>query len=248
MSRGVVKWLSLFVCGVSSGASFASDIDSLWSLQGQPLHLNKRDHSTGVWRAPGDRASLIYGDDGSAVLKIGTFKTDVADMASYAASIEVSWSPEAQGVFVNASEGGAVGTWSSRVFVTRGDKVVEIPVRKNVDNRRVILTIPCGGDEKDALNGNRCVNFASLAWIDHGRKLLVVQMVPNSGGYPNMNEASLFLIDLQTANVEKVISPKEALASYRQYLAPWIREVLTYDVNQRPHWNADLPTPPSPKQ
>jgi hypothetical protein len=92
------------------------------------------------------------------------------------------------------------------------------------------------------------VNFASLAWLDHGRKLLVIQMVPNSGGFPNMDEASLFLVDLQSGEVEKVISPKEALASYRAYLMPWIREVLGYDVNQRPHWNESLPTPPSPKQ
>lgn len=248
MFRRGVMWLLILVTGFSSGASVASEADGNWSLQGQPLHLDKRHDGTGSWRAPGGGASLVYGGDGSATLTIGSFRADVSDIASYAAGIEASWSAEAKGVFVNASEGGAVGTWSSRVFVTQGGQVVEIPVRKIVEKRRVILTIPCGGDDSDALSGNQCVNFASLAWLDHGRKLLVMQMVPNSSGYPNMDEASLFLVDLQAGEVEKIISPEEALASYRAYLAPWIREVLGYDVNQRPHWNENLPTPPSPKQ
>jgi hypothetical protein len=182
-------------------------------------HLADRD--AGSWHAPGSRASLDYKAGES--LRIGSFATDLSDIfGGGPALVEVGWSPEAQGLFVNASEGGANGSWGSRVFVTRNGNVVEVPVRKLVIATNGLVP-DCPGGE-----GELCkyLDLGSLAWLDHGRKILMMLSVPNSSGFTDMGKAELFVVDVQTNTVDKVISPAEALRSYSTYLLPWIRRSL----------------------
>jgi hypothetical protein len=204
----------------------ATDEPGTWSSQARRLTPNPKDEDTGTWISPGGQASVVYTDD-DVTLRIGRFKTSVGDIASYAASVEASWSPEAQGVFVNASEGVAVGIWSSRVFVTRKNgKVVEVPVRRIVVARRALLTIPCD-DHTTQPVATDCLNFASLAWLDHGQKLLVILAVPNSGRYPNMGDSLFFVVDLPKRRIDKMLSNGEALSTYGSYLSPGMIRWLT---------------------
>lgn len=226
MSRGIVKWLVVVGACLLPIVASATDEAETWSSQAQLLTPNPKDEFTGKWVAPGGYASVVYSDD-DVLLRIGRFKTSVGDIASYAASVEASWSPEAHGVFVNASEGGAVGIWSSRVFVTRKNgKVVEVPIRRIVVARRALLTIPCDDHTTKAV-ATDCLNFASLAWLDHGQKLLVILAVPNSSRYPNMGDSLFFVVDLQKRRIDKMLSNGEALSTYGSYLSRGMIRWLT---------------------
>lgn len=194
---------------------------SIWARDGASLKPLDREGTTAVWTSP-DRHAELRVDANHATLKMGSFTTNVDEIYSSIGLTELSWSDAANGVFINASDGGVVGTWQSRVFVETGGRVKEVPVQRLIADKSV-LSSDC-----------KALNLASLAWIDNGKHLLVLQEVPNSSGCTNMADTALYVIDLGADQVVEVLHGKAGL-KYNKYLAPVVRELLrgrSYDQKE----------------
>jgi hypothetical protein len=56
-------------------------------------------------------------------------------------------------------------------------------------------------------------NFGSVAWLDHGKKLLVAEAWPGSGRYgAAMGQGLFFIVDVERNRVEQTLTPIEALS------------------------------------
>lgn len=187
----------------------------IWARDGVSLTPSGREEMTAVWISP-DRHAELHVDASHATLKMGRFTANIDEIYSSIGLTEVSWSAATNGVFINASDGGVVGTWQSRVFIETGGSVREVPVQRLVADKSV-LSSDC-----------KFLNVASLAWLDDGKRLLVLQEVPDSSGCTHMADTALYVIELSTDRVVEVLHGKAGL-KYGKLLTPGVRELLRSD-------------------
>lgn len=81
---------------------------------------------------------------------------------------EVVWSPDSRFVAINASNGGAMGSWDTHVLST-ADGAYVIPVRRMVEAK---LGIRWG------CQGREIANIGTVGWSRSGEELLVIAEVP----------------------------------------------------------------------
>ena len=188
----------------------------IWA-QGSAALTDHGDFAT--WQAPGNEASIHLGEGGST-LKARRSVMSIEGIFANVNLAEVGWSPRLHGVFLNASDGGEVGTWGTRAFVIESGKARELPVARLLKTAKA-LTSDCDD-----------LNVMSVAWLEEERALLVLEQVPNSSGCSNMNRAALFVVDVATGKVREKLSPEAARTRYARFLGEGVTAILTQLPNK----------------
>lgn len=176
--------------------------EDIWSRVGEnPRQI--REFESYEWTSPDGSAVLAYDENKGVIFKRGAFSAALNDLHPIAGLVEVGWEASGNGVFFNSTDGGAVGTWLTRVFVKRGASMIEVPVERII--RRVSPLRRAGGYTQGQ-------NFGAIAWLDQGKTLLVAEAWPGSGTYGKaMGQGLFFIVDVQRNVVVKTLSPIEAL-------------------------------------
>ncbi|APG03686.1 hypothetical protein BJI69_07045 [Luteibacter rhizovicinus DSM 16549] len=201
-------WFAALALCVNAGTCMAKG--NLWAAAGQTFQFS---NNIGEWKSP-DGSAQIRSDDTDVTLKLYGSVLDIADIYGSPWLSEAVWSGEARGVFVNASDGGTVGTWRTRAFVEAGGRVREIAVQKAIRTAHAI-TSTC------------TLNVVSVGWIDSGDALLVMEQVPNSSGCSHMSKAVFFVIDVKTGKIRETLTPTEAKARYSDVFGARVDDTLT---------------------
>jgi hypothetical protein len=198
-------WLFLAILPLPVNA----DAD-LWATNSQVL---KQTDDSISWISP-DGRTRIQSDEDRAVLVIGRSSINIDDVMNPGLT-EVNWLRPAGSLFINSSSGGTIGTWKTRVFVASGERHREVAVGKLIA-KEASLTSTC-----------RYLNVMSVAWLDGGKDLLVMQQVPNSSGCSHMGHAAFYVVDLTTERVKERLTIGDGAARYGQLLGPGVREIET---------------------
>lgn len=186
----------------------------LWASNSQVL---KQTDDSISWISPDGRAR-IQSDDDRAVLVMGKTSIDIADVMNPGLT-EVNWLGPAGSLFINSSSGGTIGTWTTRVFVTHGERYRDVAIGKLIA-KASWLTSTC-----------RHLNVMSVAWLDGGKNLLVLQQIPNSSRCSYMNDAVFYVVDLTTERVKERLTLGAGAAKYGQLFGPGVREIATPSLN-----------------
>lgn len=158
----------------------------------------------------------IHSDANSGQLIAHGKVIDVREMMNPGLT-EVNWSKDAGALFINSSDGGEVGTWSTRVFAITGSEVREVRVGEAVSKEAFPSDTP-----------REYLNVMSVGWIEHGAALLALRQVPNSSSYgEDMDLARLYVVDLGSSRVIERLTPAEAARKYRSVLGPGTEEALS---------------------
>jgi hypothetical protein len=206
--------LAIVLCAFFSGTSFARG--GYWSGSGQPLNIT---NDVAEWDAPGGWARIRVSDD-TSTLKMGKTVFEIGGIYANPLLSEVAWSEDIKGVFVNASDGGDTGTWGTLAFIETNGKAREIPVSKLIKTKHALKS-DC-----------KYLNIASVAWIDAGSELLVLEQVPNSSGCSNMNKAVVHVIDVKHNKIREVLAPAKARARYSDVFGARTAGTLSKEPNK----------------
>jgi hypothetical protein len=169
------------------------------------------------WTSPDGRTRIRFSED-RGVLVVGKSSIDVADVMNPGLT-EVNWLKPARSLFINSSSGGTIGTWSTRVFVASGERLHEVLIGRMI-TKASALTSRC-----------RHLNVMSVAWLDSGKDLLVMQQVPNSSGCSHMSEAVFYVVDLTAERIKERLSIGDGTSRYGQLFGPGVREIATPSLN-----------------
>jgi len=158
-----------------------------------------------VIKAPDEQSSLR---SGQGKLELLTGNKPAADLSEYAGAlnlIEANWSDDSRAVFVNTSDGGDAGTWTTHVFVfDDGDSIHELPVEKTI----VAAT---------KLKSDCIHNVGAAAWLEGHKQLLVVEQVPVSGCADGGATAG-YVLDTANGTIARTLTAKELKSDYAKYL------------------------------
>lgn len=126
---------------------------------------------------------------------------------------EVVWSPSTRHVAINASNGGAMGTWDTHVLNVAGATSV-LAVRQLVEAR---LGRNWGCEGKEA------INVGTVGWDRSGEELLVIAEVPPRAHCPDAGEIRGLQIHLGRKVVTRVLTAEAVRHSWWQMLGSRFR-------------------------
>jgi len=186
----------------------------LWAAGSQVL---KQTDDSISWTSPDGRTKIRSSED-RGLLVADKSSIDVADVMNPGLT-EVNWLKPAGSLFINSSSGGTTGTWKTRVFIASGERLHEVPIEALV-TKASALTSTC-----------RHLNVMSVAWLDGGKGLLVMQQVPNSSGCSHMSDAVFYVVDLTAERIKERLSIGGGASRYGQLFGPGVREIATPSLN-----------------
>jgi hypothetical protein len=184
---------------LSLALPMASPARDLWAKHSEAL---RETDETIDWTSPGNVAT-IHADVEKGQLTTRGQIIDVRDVMNPGLT-EVNWSSDAKALFINASDGGEVGTWLTRVFVIGADGIHEVKVGAAISGQPFPSATP-----------REYLNVMSIGWLDHGTHLLVMRQVPNSSSYEDMDLARFYVVDVPSGRVTEQLTPAEAAKRYR---------------------------------
>ncbi|HEX7815817.1 hypothetical protein [Dyella sp.] len=189
-----------------SGSAWAQDWSPYWAIGAQGFHAGDSAQHDSVYtiKAPDAQSSLR---DGEGKLELLVHDKPVANLSDYAGAlnlIEASWSSDSQAVFVNTSDGGDGGTWTTHVFVLENGAAREIPVATAVSSATKI--------KSDCIH-----NLGSSAWLEGHSQLLVIEQVP-AGGCGSGGATAGYVLDVAGNKVTRTLSAKELKSDYAKYV------------------------------
>jgi len=151
------------VCWLSSPARHLPALFIALSLLMPPAQA-----CSGTWSAKGVAPTGMNGPAGHDALRALGVDATLA---------EIVHSPAGAQWAVNASDGGAVGTWDVRVFSGTKGKPVELTLHPEV--QKAAASFPRCEQKEDP-------NFALAAWLKGGTEMLIVAEVPPHSSCTNM--------------------------------------------------------------
>jgi hypothetical protein len=138
--------------------------------------------------------------------KQGKILAELQDSISTPELLEIGWSPDARDVFINASDGGASGTWNTHVFQRSGTALREIPAGKLIEQASTLRS-DC-----------QFKNVGAVAWVKGHRNLLVLEQIPDSSGCSNMGQVVGYVLDVVTLEVTEPLSAEQVRARFHSQL------------------------------
>ena len=190
---------------LSASACASETWKPYWSAGAKSLSSNGLATTKEVKIYSPDHQSLIEYHNLSMNLYVGGEKMrDLTNLIGSPYLIEIRWSDDSRAFFVNASDGGLIGTWSTYIYVLRRTSALEIPIGDLI--------------KSNSLNSNCHVNTASVAWLHGHRDLLILQQVPDTSNCRNMGHATGYIVSIKSRTVVKHLSPREIHEHYAQYL------------------------------
>jgi hypothetical protein len=155
--------------------------------------------------SPDKHAELRLHAGEFGLLVNGALIEDLSNLIGSVSLTEVLWSPDSSAFFVNASDGGEVGTWKSYVFLLSGEKVREVQVGSLIAGQSGLKTT-C--DYK---------NLGSLGWMDGHAKIMLMEQVPSSSECSNMNSIKGYVIDTEAGRVLEVLEMPAVEKRFQPY-------------------------------
>lgn len=114
--------------------------------------------------------------------------------------VEVLWSPNSKYFAVNASDGGLVGTWDTKLYSVDKNSIHMI---FDIDDQLRPMA-----DKIQKCDPKEDVNFGSVSWTKDGKKVLIVMEIPPHSSCKNMGEITGFLLETSSGKLIDVISEK----------------------------------------
>lgn len=189
----------------------ASSARDLWAKRSENL---RETDETIDWSSP-NKVARIHADINKGQLTACGKVNDIRNMMNPGLT-EVNWSTQANAFFINSSDGGDVGTWSTRVFLIRENGDHEVKVSEAISRQDFPSVTP-----------REYLNVMSIGWINHGSALLVLRQVPNSSRYRDMNVARVYVVDVQTESVTEELTSVEADKKYHAVFGPGAKAVVS---------------------
>lgn len=202
----------LLLCAMATmpvSSSDASHRRSFWSKTAMIFHV-ELNGSYEPMRCPGGR--IVFSFDRDRYIfrdKQGGMLLEWMGTASTPELLEMGCSSDDTLVFVNASDGGAVGTWKTYVFGRSGLVYREINVERLVERISALRT-DC-----------EAKNVGAVAWVGSGRELLLLEQVPNSSGCSGMGRMVGYVIDVDSLTVKERLSAKQVRYRFHDRLGPF---------------------------
>lgn len=204
-----MKWLMILALVVGLYPCIGRGADqhqSFWS-EGAKVFKAKENGSYESILSPDGEIRLSFNGAGFTFQdKQGKVLAQLQDSISTPELLEVGWSPDANDVFINASDGGASGTWSTRVFKRSDAGLREIPIEKLIEKVSTLRS-DC-----------RFKNVGAVAWIEGHRNLLVLEQVPDSSGCTNMGKVVGYVLDVVTPKVLERLNAEQVKARFHSQL------------------------------
>lgn len=158
-------------------------------------------------QAPGGRLrALLESESAESETTLRVLRGD-AELGRFllqdlSAQIDVAWSPDARALFVQWSDGGAVGGFHVRVFEVEGDRVVERPTTAQAEEvfRR----------KHDC--ASRGINVFAVRWEGSQRLLLTLEVYPTSDCGRELGVARSFVVRTRDGAIldrVRLVSPPE---------------------------------------
>ena len=195
-----MKALKLAVCVLMSlpYLAAAQDWSPFWAknARGFPVADSAEVNATYAITAPDGQSALR-----SAQEKVELLVHDkpVADLSQYVGAlqlVEAAWSGDDQAVFINASDGGDTGAWTTHAYTFSSTGAHEVPLAKLVGAASTL--------KSDCLR-----NMGSVAWRSGHGQLLVVEQVPDTSDCNNHGAEVGYLIDVAKEKIVRTLTPKE---------------------------------------
>ena len=198
-----------------SAFPMACSASDLWAKNSETL---RETSETIDWVSPGHVAK-IHADIDKGQLTARGKVIDIQDVMNPGLT-EVNWSNEANALFINSSDGGDVGTWTTRVFAISANGVREVKVGAAVSKQPF-----------PSATRRQYLNVVSVGWINSGSALLVLRQVPNSSDYRDMNLARLYVVDIKSGRVIEQLTPADAAKKYSAVFGPGAEAVVSQSPN-----------------
>ena len=173
---------------------------------------------------------IVRSPDGKKNITVGTTENDAQAFAVDEAGKrfpipteawpcpEVGWSSASNRVFLNYSDGGAVGTYHIAVYQLARGKLENIPLTSMVSRDFLSRYPKCFSPEEP--------NTMGIAWSRDADRLLVAAQVLPHGNCDNMGTFMLYEVAVPSGEIIRRFSQIEAKASFRKLLGP---ELLAAD-------------------
>jgi hypothetical protein len=204
MKREILLLLSAFALLPTSGSAAG-----IWAAAGQTPFVSSSAPPIEIL-APDGKVALRETEDGLTF--IGKKTVLLQEILSPPSLTEVLWSPDSKQFVVNASDGGAVGTWTAYYYWIDADGT---PVSRNLVN----LLAPMIEKFPDCDDAERA-NIGAAGWLDDGKDLLVVVEVPPHSSCRNMGAIRGFRVAVTSWRVAGEISEVKLRQDWARALGP----------------------------
>lgn len=200
--RLILALLLSFYSFLSRGADHPQPF---WSQDAKVFEATKGGYKA-IFSPDGE---IGFSFDGQALVfrnKRGDTLATLRDSISTPDLVETDWSSNSKEVFVNTSDGGASGTWHTRVFQRSKSSLHEIPVESLI-KRISALRTDC-----------QFKNVSAIAWVDAHHDLLVLEQVPDSSGCSNMGALAGYVVNISTLKVLERLNARQVKARFHAHL------------------------------
>ena len=145
---------------------------------------------------------------------------------------EMAWSPDSKAFFITSSDGGAVGTFGTIVYLVEDGKVRSVDITKQVRDdiaARYPACVAYKGIQSCTLaeqhrmaRNHDWVNVAGMKWLKGSTELLVVGNVPDSSGYgANMTEWMGYRIEIPSGKILERYTANEFRKKWNELKPDW---------------------------
>jgi hypothetical protein len=195
------------IIGVLCHASVAwAAQGGIWSRYGAMLWQSDRGF---VAYSPDRQARIEYTKQRFAY-KRGANTVILKRIVSEPQLTEVIWSPSGKRFVINASDGGAVGTWDSFLYTVADDRLsVPINLRDALKSNRT-TTSECSDPEY--------YNIATLGWMSDSQ-ILSIRQVPPHSSCRKMGEEQGFVLEMRGLKASKTMLSSASYAILKRRYA-----------------------------
>lgn len=198
----LARIVAIIVCemsivGGACGASLEPG-SGIWSQS--DVKPAENSDPAGVAKSP-DRKYLIRNSAAGLELFVKDKGSALLDIVATDPLWEVVWPRSTRYFAINASDGGAVGTWETFAFKLAGTgKLVAFPVNKLV--LAAAKSVPLCDSPEDP-------NISTVGWSKDGNTAFVLAEVPPHSSCRNMGEIRGFEVSVKESRIVKQLSERE---------------------------------------
>lgn len=148
--------------------------------------------------APDGRRKILATREGLQFVEVSTQSVQVLPVVAMQPLWEVIWAPDSTHVAVNASDGGAVGTWDATIFKLRPNGSISAFLVSSLVRRAAHTFAKCDSPED--------VNVAVVGWEDNVAIAHVVAEVPPHSSCKNMGSLRGYRVAVKSERILESLS------------------------------------------
>jgi hypothetical protein len=233
----VAAFLGILLLNAQPGAqtfvsweNHARGLPQFWDAKTQPVEIRSPDGRLSL-QVSKQRTGKHYPEDVLApeyyITKQGKRLSPSIEPFSVPSAL---WSPSSEKLAIQSTEGGAVGTWSVKIYTVRGGTVSErevgVEVRSDLAKKYPAGINPDGAeffsqkDQEAFARDVSWVNVIGCGWLTNPERLVVVAGVPASSRYgKNMGREVAYILEPLTGHIMKTYPSLEARRKWPQCIS-----------------------------